>query len=131
MTAAIRVGLWMAGGLLLVGLGLAPIVILASGGGGGMIVVLAIPLLPAGFLVIRGLPLARTVGVLLPVLYGTAVAFVATAPWRGLTPAPGQAREPLDTATLVAAALLFGAAALVAAGKPARHPASRGTPQVQ
>lgn len=120
LVGRLRVGLWRAGGWLLVGLALASIAELAPGEGGLMIVVLALPLLLGGFLVLRGLPLARTVGVLLPVLYGIGVAFVATTPLRGLTPAPGQSREPVDAATLVVAALLLLAAVLVAIGQPAR-----------
>jgi hypothetical protein len=96
-------------------------------GSGVMILLLALPPLAAGAWVIVAGRWARALGLAVSFGYAAAVGFVATTPLRGLTPPPGQGREPLDP-TMVALTIAFLVAGLlVALGMPRTRPGDQGT----
>ena len=57
-------------------------------------------------------------GALVGMAYALIATFVATTPLRGLTPPPGQSREPLDAGIVLVAIGFAIAALLIAVGKP-------------
>jgi hypothetical protein len=109
-SAGIRHAAWLAGAWVLIGLAAAMGSSVLTGQG-LLIAALAVPVALAGFYVIRSRSLARVVGLAVAGLYAIGVAFVATAPSRGLAMAPGQPAAPLDALT-VAVALCFAVAAV-------------------
>lgn len=117
---------WQAGGVLLLCLGAGFLLIvlygLMLGAYGGVVTygLLALPPLASGWAVLRRRPWARLVALPIALLYGAVVGFIATTPWRGVTPPPGTARPPLDLPTVLVAVAFFVAALLVAVGKPDR-----------
>jgi hypothetical protein len=116
---SVRTFLSMAAGVTLLFLGLGAVAVTFLSMAGFLLVPLASPLLLGAWLLLTGRPLARPFAVAVATIYGIAIGYVATTPWRGLTPPAGQARDPLDTG-LVALALVFAVIALVAVvGSPA------------
>ena len=111
-------------GLLALGMGLLAIALigLVSAGGGLALVALAIPPIAAGVLVVRRTPGARVVGLSVSLAYAAVVASVATAPWRGLTPAPGSA-APIDPGSVLVGLGFLAVAVLLVVGTPGRDPA--------
>jgi hypothetical protein len=95
-------------------------------GGGVIFLPLALPPLGAGYMVLRAIPGARIVGVLVAALYGAFIWSVATYPLGGLTPAPGQA-DPrhIDIATALVACVFITAAVLVLIGRSWRETPDR------
>ncbi len=116
---------WVAGGLVLLALGIGSLVVplaglLATGGrlGGLAFLPLAVPPIAAGYCVLRQIPWARVLGFTVALAYAVVVAYTATTPWRGLTPAQGQSPPPLDPGTVLVAVAFLISAALIAVGKP-------------
>jgi hypothetical protein len=111
MTEARRIA-FLAGTGLFAGLGFLLLGVLVSGGG-IVIGALALPILMGAWALASGRHCARPLAVALALVYAAVVGYVATTPWRGLAPLPGQAREPLDplmvgiTMAFVLAALLL------------------------
>ena len=106
-----------AGEGLLAVLGLLLLLVPLASGGGVALVVISVPILLAALSLFLGWKWARAVGATLAALYALAIGYVATTPWRGLTPAEGQAREPLELG-LVGVTIAFTAAAVfIAIGK--------------
>ena len=117
---------WTAGGLLLGALGLASVAAGLIGfvlfRGGLALVVVGVPPLVAAAGVLGRRSHARPLAVLVALAYAVVVAFVATTPLRGLTPAPDQPpASPVLGAVLVALAFL-AAAVLLALGDPTPGP---------
>jgi len=94
MTEARRIA-FLAGTGLFAGLGFLLLGVLVSGGG-IVIGALALPILMGAWALASGRHCARPLAVALALVYAAVVGYVATTPWRGLAPLPGQAREPLD-----------------------------------
>lgn len=86
---------------------------------------LAVPPLAAGYLVLRQVRWARVLGFTVAVTYAVVVAYIATTPRRGLTPAPGQSSPPLDPGTVLLAVASLTTACLIAVGKPDGKPGGR------
>ena len=119
---------WTAGGVVLLALGVGTLalpigsLVLNDGGAGGVAFLpLAVPPLVAGYCVLRQLRWARLFGCAVAAIYGLVVAYIATTPWRGLTPAPGQSSPPLDPGTVLVAVGFLTSAALIALGKADRR----------
>jgi hypothetical protein len=70
-----------------------------------------VAILVAALSMFLGLKWARLAGATLAALYAFAIGYVVTTQLRGLTPPPGQAREPIDLG-LAALAISFGAASV-------------------
>lgn len=104
-------------GVLLIALAL--VMALASPGIG--IIAMALPPVAVGVWTLALRPLARPLAILAGLAYGAIIAFVATTPLRGLTPPPGQSRDPLDPATVALAVGFLVVAGLAAIGKPVRR----------
>jgi hypothetical protein len=85
-------------------------------GGGAAFIPAAIPLLAAGYLILRGVRFARVLGLVVAIVYGTFMAVVATTPLRGVTPPPGQSREPLDPVAVALTVVMFAVALLIVIG---------------
>ena len=116
----LRRAAWTAGGLLLGALGLAAaaagLVGFALFGGGVALVAVGLPPLVAAAGVRGRHRRARPLALLVALAYAIVVAFVATTPLRGLTPAPGEPpAAPVLGGVLVAVAFL-ATAVLLAAG---------------
>jgi hypothetical protein len=94
-------------------------------GGGVIFLPLALPLLAAGCMVVRAMPGARVVGLLVSVLYGGFVWSFATYPLRGLTPPPGQAdTRQIDVGSALIACAFLAAAIMILVGSGRREPSS-------
>lgn len=120
---------WLAGSALLLGLGIACLAVAVVGlimlGGGVSFVVLAIPLLAAGTLAARSsVPAARVLASSVAFVCAALIAFVATAPLRGLTPPPGQPLPVIDGGAILLAAGCAIAGVLVLAGDPGHRRAA-------
>ena len=119
---AARPRAWQAAGIVLfaVGIGLLAIALigLVSAGGGLALVVLAILPCMAGGLVLRRTPGARVVGLSVSLAYAAFLASVATAPWRGLTPAPGTQPASIDPGSVLLGLAFVAAAVLLIVGTP-------------
>jgi hypothetical protein len=94
------------------------LVVTGGGVGGVAFVPLAVPPIAAGYCVMRRIQWARLLGVAVAVTYAVVVGYIATTPWRGLAPAPGQSSPPLDSGTVLVAVAFLISAILVAVGKP-------------
>jgi hypothetical protein len=110
------------GALILVVFGVLSFAIAAAGllfgtGGTVLLFALAIPLLAAGYGVLRRIRWARVAALIVAVGYGTTVAIVATTPLRGLRPGPGQSGPSLDPAPVLVAIAFAAAAVLILVGK--------------
>ena len=78
-----------------------------------------------GYLVLRALPGARVVGLLVSLLYGSFVWSFATYPLRGLTPPPGQAdTRQVDVASALVACVFLAAAMMILVGSRRREASS-------
>jgi len=100
--------------MLLVILGLLFLIVSLLNGGGVAIAVLSVPLLLVGVGIFLGPGSTRLFGIGLAVLYAFVIGYMATTPWRGLTPPPGQARAPLDLG-LVGLTIAFAVAGVLLA----------------
>ncbi len=114
---SVRHGAQQVGGVVLLVLGALSIAVALVGsifaGSGVAFLPLALPLLVAGYVVLRAIRGARVLGLSVAVIYGVAVGYVATTPLRGLTPAPGQSVAIDPGSGLVAAAFLTAALLLL------------------
>jgi len=85
---------WRAGGVILLAMGGISAAVAIGGlifaGGGIIFLPLALPPIAGGYLVLRALPGARVVGLLVAALYGGFIWSSLPIPWAVLTPAPGQ-----------------------------------------
>ena len=88
--------------------------------GGVALLIAAIPPLGAGSLIVRGVRFARALGLVVAIVYGGFVAVVATTPLRGVTPPPGQSRDPLDPVAVALTIVLFVVALLIGVGARGR-----------
>ena len=87
-------------------------------GSGLAILIFSVPPLVAGaWVMVRG-AWARTLGALVGAVYAAFIAYVATTPLRGITPPPGQSREPMDLGLVMLATGFALATLLIVAGKP-------------
>lgn len=101
------------------------IVGLIFAGGGIIFLPLALPLLAAGYMVVRAMPGARLVGLLVSVLYGSFIWSVATYPLHGLTPPLGQAdTRQIDAGSALVACAFLAAAIVILVGSGRREPSS-------
>ena len=117
MSSQLRHRLWLVGGWILAGLAVAAIASVLATHQELVLLAVAVPPLIAGVTVIRSTRLARTLGVLVAGVYAVGAMVIATTQWRGLTPAAGQPRTELDTATLLVAVSLVAASLLVLIGR--------------
>ena len=108
---------YMSGAALLVALGIS---IFIASPGVGTVVVGVVPIV-VGLAAIRRIPWARAGAFATALIYALVLAFVATAPLRGLTPPPGETRPPLDFATASLAVGFVVAAVLLALGDRQRR----------
>jgi hypothetical protein len=118
---SVRRAAWSAGGMVLLAMGAISVAVAVGGlvfaGGGVIFLPLTLPLLAAGYLVVRALPGARIFGVLVVALYGGFAAYVAIYPLGGLTPPPGQAdSRHIDMGSALVACVLLAAAVLISLG---------------
>ncbi len=93
--------------------------------GGVAFLPLAVPPLGAGYCLLRQIRWARALAVTVAVTYAAVVAYIATTPWRGLTPAQGQSSPPLDPGTVLVAVAFLISACLIAVGKAEGKPSGR------
>ena len=114
---SVRAVAWWVGGLLLLGLGAGSLVL--GFAGGVAFLALAVPPLVAGYAVLRQWRWARWLGLGVAAAYAAAVVYVATTPWRGLTPPAGQAGQGIDAGMAAIAAAFFAAGLLVLLGRTA------------
>ena len=112
---------WRAGGFLFALLGIGSLGLLFAGlvlvEGGLAFLPLAVPPLVTAFAVLRPMRWARPLALVVGVAYGGIAAYVATTPWRGLTPADGQTGGPVDIGLALVAVVSVSAATLVLAGR--------------
>jgi hypothetical protein len=111
-----RVAIYWAGAALLTVLGLTLVVAAVTAGGGVAVAVLGVPPLLVAAALARGWRWSRVVGVVVGVTYMLAIGFVATTPWRGLTPPPGQSPAPLEPGLVVLTVVFALASVLVGVG---------------
>ena len=126
---SIRRAAWGTGGVVLLLMGGASFAVAIGGlmfaGGGIIFLALALPLLVAGYKVVRGMTGARVVGLLVSLLYGSFVWSFATYPLRGLTPPPGQAdTRQVDVASALVACVFLAAAMMILVGSRRREASS-------
>jgi hypothetical protein len=114
-----RVLIYQAGAALLAALGLVFVGAAFLSGGGIAVIIIGLPLLLLAAAMLRGWRWGRLVGVAAGVTYALAIGFVATTPWRGLSPPPGQPPAPLEPDLVVLTAAFALASVLVAIGKRA------------
>jgi hypothetical protein len=123
-TGSARRAAWDLGGLVLVAAGIGSLVVGMAGlivwGGGVAFFPLAVPPLAAGYAVLRRARWARVSGFIVALAYAATVAYVATTPWRGLTP-PDQSPGSADPGALLLAVAFVAAAILVLVGTADRR----------
>lgn len=128
---SIRQAAWRAGGAILLAMGGAAVAVtigsLILTGGGVILLPLALPLLTAGYLVLRAMPGARVVGFLVAAVYGWLIwSWFAVYPLGGLTPPPGQPdTRHIDIVSALVALVFMTAAALILAGRARREAPDR------
>jgi hypothetical protein len=114
--ASARRRAWGVAGILMLGLGgllfAVGLIGLATAGGGAAFIALAIPPAAVGYLVLRRMAAVRVSALSVSLAYGAFALYVATGPFRGLTPADGSGSAGPDLALMLIGAA-FGAAAVL------------------
>jgi hypothetical protein len=77
----------------------------------------------SGYGIVGRIKWLRLLGVLVSLAHATGLAYVATTPWRGLTPAPGDASSTIDMRGVMIAMAFIAAAILLALGTRDGDPA--------
>jgi hypothetical protein len=110
---------WYAGGTILLVAGAILAGITAVTGSGVLLLPFSLPLLGAGYLVIRAVPGARFVGGMVAIIYGAIAAYAAAYPLHAnLAPGPGQPDlRQIDVGSAVVSGAFFLAAAFILLGR--------------
>jgi hypothetical protein len=91
---------------------------LVASSGGVAFIALGIPPIAVGVGILQRVPFARTAGLILATVSAATLGFLASTPFRGLTPPAGSPPPDVDLASVVLAALFLLVALLLLVAKP-------------